>query len=521
MMKFLRSQSQTVLWVVLGVIALGFLFYGNSGNFLATPGTRLSNDFGRIDGEDLSTSQLFNAIRNTRYSIMLGSQAQMLNQPNAGKQVAEEAWRRLLLLHEADRLHINVSDRELIDYIHNSPLFQDEKTHAYSPQVYQTRMTELQNGLHISPDTFENIIRDNLRVDAVNAALFASVRTSARDVSEQYQKYFGPTQVSLVSFDPKSFADASSVTPDEIASEYKAHSDNPAYRTKEKRKVDYVLFPLSPDQAKLPDKEKAAAKQALGEKALDFALAFQPDPSANGGNTPPPLDFATEAKKRGLTPATTDFFTVDTPPANMPPSPSFNNAAFSLTKENPVSKVIDLDNGVAVLHLADAQPSELRPLDEVKADIAKQIQQTKASQAVQSAVQNAAQALKAAVAKGTDFKAAAAALNLKVETIPAFVPMKVEQNDPRLQTIAYVATSLAEGQVSGPVPVQSTNGTLIVHLDGRTKADPAGIAEFEGRFRNYQDQQLRQAASNDWVNWQSKKPGTHRPPDLDQYGGVE
>lgn len=521
MMKFLRSQSQTVLWVVLGVIALGFLFYGNSGNFLATQGTRLSNDFGRIDGEDLSTSQLFNAIRNTRYTIMLGSQAQMLNQPNAGKKIAEEAWHRLLLLHEADRLHINVSDRELIDYVHNLSLFQDEKTHAYSPQVYQTRMTELQNNFHISPDTFENLIRDNLRIDAVNAALFSSVRTSAHDVLEEYQKYFGPTQVSLVSFDSKSFVAAASVTPEEIASEYKAHPDNQTYRTTEKRKVDYVLLPLSPDQAKLPDKEKAAAKQALGEKALDFALAFQPDPSANGGNTPPPPDFATEAKKRGLTPAATDFFTAYTPPANMPPSPSFNNAAFSLTKENPVSKVIDLDNGVAVLHLADIQPSDLRPLDEVKADIAKQLQQTKGSQAMQNAAQNAAQALKAAMAKGTDFKAAAAALNLKVETVPAFVPMKVEQTDPRLQSIAYVVTSMAEGQVSSPIPIQSTDSILVIHLDSRAKADPAGIAEFEGRFRDYQDQQLRQAVSNDWVNWQNKKPGTHRPPDLDQYGGVE
>ena len=36
MMKFLRSQSQTVLVVVLGVIGLGFLFYGNSGNLLTT-----------------------------------------------------------------------------------------------------------------------------------------------------------------------------------------------------------------------------------------------------------------------------------------------------------------------------------------------------------------------------------------------------------------------------------------------------------------------------------------------------
>src|ERR1700678_4243838 len=109
MMKFLRSQSQTVLVVFLGVMGLGFLFYGSAGNFLAAPGSHVSNDFGRIDGEDLSVADLNDAVRNTRYSLILNGQSQQLRQPGAAAQVAEEAWRQLLLLREADRLHINVS----------------------------------------------------------------------------------------------------------------------------------------------------------------------------------------------------------------------------------------------------------------------------------------------------------------------------------------------------------------------------------------------------------------------------
>ena len=75
MMKFLRSQSQTVLVVVLGVIGLGFLFYGNAGNLLTAPGSHTSNDFGRIDGEDLSVAQLTDAVRNTRESLMISGEA--------------------------------------------------------------------------------------------------------------------------------------------------------------------------------------------------------------------------------------------------------------------------------------------------------------------------------------------------------------------------------------------------------------------------------------------------------------
>ena len=322
--------------------------------------------------------------------------------PAPRRKVAEEAWRQLLLLREADRLHINISDKELVDYVHSQPVLQ--KDGVYSPDVYQSRMTELQNIIHVPAEAgvdplvsakamFETVLRNDLRVQAVTKALFSSIRSSARDVSTQYEKFYGPATVSFVTFDPKSFVAAAQVTPADIEAEYKANPTNPAYRTKEKRKVDYVLFLLSPDQAKLPDAQKAVAKDALGQKALDFALAFQPDPSATPGTTPPPPDFQAEAKKRGLTPATTDFFSADTPPANVPPSPAFNTAAFSLTKDNAISNVFELDNGVAVLHLAEIQPSDLRPLAEVQADIMKQLQQTKGLQAEQLAAQSASEKL--------------------------------------------------------------------------------------------------------------------------------
>ncbi len=520
MMKFLRSQSQMVLIIVLGVIGLGFLFYGSSGALLTGGGGHANNDYGRINGEDLSVAELSAAIRNTRDAIRIGPRPEQLAQPGASAQVAEEAWRQLLLLREADRLHIEVSDKELIDYIHRQPLFQ--KDGVYSPEEYQARMSDMQNALHISPDTFESIMRNTLRVNAVSTALFSTVHTSAGDVSAQYEKFYGSATVSLVSFDPKTFIDKAQVTPEAIEAEYKAHPTNPAYRTKEKRKVDYVLFLLSPDQAKLPEAEKTAAKQALGEKALDFALAFQPEPSAGtGGGTPPPPDFGAEAKKRGLAPVPTDFFAADTPPANVPPSPSFNAAAFSLTQDNPISKVVELDNGVAILHLVEIQPSDLRPLEEVKSGIVKQLQQDQGLQSEQASAQLAADALKAAVAKGADFKTAAAGLNFKVETLPAFVPTKVPPTDQRLQTIAYAVTTLAPGQVSDPVPVQADNTTLVLHLDARASADPAGLADFENRFRQSQDQQLRALVYIDWANWRTRQTGTHKPPELDAYGGVE
>lgn len=518
MMSFLRSQSQTVLVLILVVIGGSFLFYGNVGNLLTGSGGR-GNDFGKIDGQDLSVAELYDAVRTTHDALVISGHAQQLSQPGGRAAVAEEAWRQLLLLHEADRLHVQISDQELIDYIHNQTIFQ--KDGVYSPELYQKQMAVLQNSFHISPDAFETVVRNSLRTDTVSKALFSTVRISTRDVSGQYEKFEGPVQVSVVTFDPKTMASSVQVSPTEVEAEYKAHPDNPAYRTAEKRKVDYVMLSLTPEQAKLSGKDKAAAIEALGEKALDFALSLQPDPTNAAAHPDAAPDFQAAAKKKGLDVATTDFFTPDSPPAGLPPSPAFNNTVFFLTKENPVSKVVELDNGVAVLHLDDIQPSELKPIDQVRGEIAHQLQQTKSEQQAQMTAQIQAETLKQQVAKGSDFKAAAAAQKLSVQTLPGFIPSKVAQSDPRTETIAYASTQLKVGEVSPPVPIEGTNTIVVVHLDRRSPADLSGLAEFEARFREKQDEQVRNLVYVDWADWMSKRPGTHRPPDLDQYGGVE
>ena len=518
MMRFLRSQSQTVLVLILIVIGGSFLFYGNVGNLLTGSGGR-GNDFGRIDGEDLSVSDLYDSVRSTRNALRLSGQGEALNQPGGPARVAEEAWSRLLFLHEADRLHIQVSDQEIVDYIRSQPVFQ--KDGVYSPELYQKVMANLDSSLHLTPEAFALFVRDKLRLEAVSNAFLSTVRTAPGDFSAQYEKYEGPAQVSFVTIDPKTLAASVAVKPEEIEAEYKAHPDNPDYRTAEKRKVDYVLLSLPPDQAKLPAKEKGAALEALGEKALDFALALQPDPSSTNPHPQVVPDFAAEAAKRGLKVETTDFFAVDAPPAGVPPSPTFNNAAFSLTKDNPISKVVELDSGVAVLHLNTVQPSELKPLDLVKGDITRQLQQDHAAQEAQDKAQALGQVLHDAVAKGTDFKAAAAAQKLTVQTLPSFVPSKVSQSDSRLQTIAMYSVQLAPGEVSHAVPIESDNTVLILHLDKRDPADPVGLAQFESRFRERQDDQMRNFVYLDLASWMNHRPGTRPPPDLDQYGGVE
>ena len=518
MMKFLRSQSQTVLFIILVVIGVSFLFYGNVGNLLTGSGGR-GNDFGQIDGQDVTVAELTEAVREVRDSLVMNGRSDQLNQDGGRAAMTQEAWRQLLLLHEADRLNIQISNDSLVDYLRHLPLFQ--KDGVYSPDLYQKQMSLLDSGLHISPEIFYGMVRNELRMNAVKQALFSTVRTSTRDLSAEYDKYFGPVQVTVVTLDPKTLAKAVQVSPAEVEAEYKAHPDNPDFRTPEKRKVSYVLFSLTPEQAKLSEKDKAAAIEAQGEKALDFDLALQPTPAADGQAVVAPT-FVDEAKKRGLNVITTDFFPADAPPSGLPPSPGFNNAAFVLSKDNPTSKPVEMENGVGVLHLEDVQPSQLRSLEEVRPQIMAALGKTKAAQQTNVQAQFTAQILQAQVAKGTDFKAAAAAQKLTVQTLPPTVPAQVFQGrDIRTGTIMQAALQMAVGQVSQPVPLESDRSQVIIHLDSRVSADPKGLANFEMRISGREDEEVQNLVYEDWANWKSRQKGTHPPPGLEQYGGVE
>jgi peptidyl-prolyl cis-trans isomerase D len=529
MMKFLRSQSQTVLVLVLAFIAFGFLFYGNAGNFINIGSARTSNDYGRINGEDLTVAQLYDAVREARDDVIIHGGSSELQQPGMSVRVARSAWAQLLLQAEADRLHINIGTDEVADFIRKDPLFQ--KDGVFDLATYNDRMKILQLLMHVTPEAgtdpinatkqlFENLIRDSLREQAVQEALFNSVRTSAQDITEQYAQGYSPTTVSYAVFDPKTFATQVHVTPADIENEYKSHPTNPAYRTAEKRKVDYVLFMLPPDQQKLPDDQKQAAKDALGQKALNFILEFQPNPSAEPGTPAPNLDFLAQAGKENLAPGTTDFFAADQPPAGVPPSSAFNQAAFALSKDDAISKPIEMENGIAVLHLAEIQPSELRPLDEVKDGIQKELLAKMTQDAAHSGAQIDALLLQNALAKGTSFDKAVAAINTKAVTLPAFVPAKA-MNDSKIGEFAYQAMQLKDNELSKPFAVPGSDAIAVLHVDSRAKPDPAGLADFEKERRAQEDYQLRDAVLNDWVNWKSRQPGNRLPPQLDAYGTVE
>ena len=188
-------------------------------------------------------------------------------------------------------------------------------------------------------------------------------------------------------------ADQVTVTDAEIQEFYK--NNTKAYSVDEQRRASHILIAVGKD-ASAADKEKAKAK-------ADALLAeLRKNPSA----------FAKLAKENSQDPVSAerggdlDFFGKG---AMVKP---FEEAAFKLSKGQ-ISDVVQSDFGFHIIEVTDIKPAVVKPLEDVKAQIAADIKKQKASKAYAEAAETFGNMV---YEQSDSLKAVADKLKLKIDT---------------------------------------------------------------------------------------------------------
>lgn len=497
MINFFRNQSQIFLGILLALIGASFIFYTKFSSMDYLRNTSIA----KIEGHSLSPDEFRTAEQavTIMYTLRTGQRF-----PAENEILVRQIWNRLLLLSGADDLKIQVSDDEVSDFIQKLPFLQ--KDGKFQIGLYNQFVGGFLNSQKVSEARFEQIVQDDLRIEKLESTLVSPIHASTPEVNETLQKYFGPVKLSYITFDSAAYLSKAEVSPQEIQKAYQDDSANPEYRTKEKRKVAYAFFPLSPAQQKLTGKDKDVAKQALGEQAMNFSVALLDE---KDGKKP---DFNQTAQNFKATVGTTDFFAVDETPKGIPASPNFNQAAFHLTPSDPNSNVVETDAGCYVLQLLDIQASQPKPLDEVKSLIEKNLKDRKAAEMARSMAKVNQALLQAELKKGVPFKTAAAQLKLAVSDLPEFVPADPKLKDPKLGEFLQLTQTLSPGQLSEFLP--SMEGGSIVYMESRKPASMDDVAKNAAAIRQSLEGRKRSLFLQEWLNRQAHKPGTEPPAEL-------
>jgi peptidyl-prolyl cis-trans isomerase D len=253
MLKVFRDNLKNlawILWVIIAlfVLALAVEFGGNVRQ--AAQGVAAT-----VGGEQVSTLEFQRAYKNldTRLRQVYGDQLtpEMAKQMRLPLRALDQVISQKILLAEARRLGLSVSDAEVRDQILAIPGLKDDQGNFIGQDEYVRRLQAAQ----ISPADFERELHDELLMDKLNTALAANLYVSEDEIQKAYRDQVEKAKIRYLQVPRVRFAADVHATPAEEAAYFQAHKAE--LKLPEQRDVAYLLIDgaRAAEQVKVTDQE--------------------------------------------------------------------------------------------------------------------------------------------------------------------------------------------------------------------------------------------------------------------------
>lgn len=500
----LVRNNQRFIQIVLAIIILPFALWGvdsyvNSGN---------RDIVAEVGSAQISTFEFRNALREQQERLRKqpGTNPALIESPQLRRAVLQELINQHLLRQFAFERGMRISDSLLAAYIASVPSLRDEAG-QFSRQRYEALVAA--QGMNI--DMFEARIRDELLLQQAMMAAsnglhtgkaplnaFLSAQLEEREIREikfsadqfyrtaqkpdsaavaayyeQNQARFSkPEQVKLeyLVMSQDRLTAAAQVTDADIDAWYKQNGAR--YSRAEERRASHILLRLEKDAAE--DAVKAATA-----KAEDLLTQIRAKPE----------DFAKLAKAHSQDPGSAakggdlGFFG-----RGMMVKP-FEEATFALL-EKQVSGIVRSDFGLHIIQLVAIQPAQMRPLAEVRGEIANELRR----QAGQRQFAEAAETFSNLVYEQPDsLQGAAERFSLKLATTDWMVrsgELMPPLNHPKLLQAAFSEDALKQRRNSEAIDIGNNTLVSIRVIEHR----PAEVEPLAAVSRNIEEILLHTAA---------------------------
>ncbi|MGC8768442.1 SurA N-terminal domain-containing protein [Calditerrivibrio sp.] len=240
MLRHFRNQRKILsifLWIVIAsFIGTIFLVWGVGGKGNQKTYALKINDHVVSFNEYKTT---YENISNT-YRQLFGSN---IDQKILSRQVIEEIISKYLLLDEANRLKLPVTDAEILEEIKKVPAFQ------VNGQFDKNRYLEVLRLNHITPDAFENDIRVNLLLNKIKGLIATSIYVNDQEILKEYRMRNKAAEISYIKVSPEDF-EKDVKFDDKTIEKYYLENKN-EFLEPVKVKLKYVEF--TPDNVKIDD----------------------------------------------------------------------------------------------------------------------------------------------------------------------------------------------------------------------------------------------------------------------------
>ncbi len=460
----------------------------------------------KLYGRDVPMAEIQKSARMFSLALALGltEYASMLDGAGGEASAGEFAFNTMVLRHEARQLGIEPTIEEIKNAITAMPAFQTNG--QFDPAKYETLVQTALGPQGFTVAEIEESVRNSLKLQRI-LKIVESAPTVTDDEVAYTARAFQKTSGIAVTFDLATYLPKVEFSDNEIEAAYAIRQ--PQLMTPELRSVRYVTFELSEEQKKLEGKARIDALQAVADASSQFAEA-----AATSG-------FTSAAESAGLEIKTTLDFdrsgNVQTPEGAAEPAtnlagpiPVFAPAASLLTKEQPVSGVIQNGDQFFVLELAGETASRQLTLEETREELSADVRRTLATATLEVEADDAMEKIRTAIKGGQSFADAAAAAGVTTRPFTEIAPL-ADTGSEQERAFADATLQLKDGEISGYV--SQPEGGFFTWLEKRSPVDEAEFAERKEQIADYILSRKQSILFFEWLEFARENAGLVMPGD--------
>jgi peptidyl-prolyl cis-trans isomerase D len=434
----LIHQHKRLVQLILALITLPFAFFGVDYYFRQGSSTL---DVATVAGQKITQDQFNRTLseQQDRMRAQLGANYDptMFDNPEVRFSVLQQLINRQLLQDQANAEAFRVPDAQLQQFITGQAAFQENG--QFSAERYKQALA----GQNLTPAAFEDQLRRDLQLAPLSEPM-ALGNIVARASGERYLGLAEQRrEVQAAAFDPDAYSAGIKIDDAAVKAYYDANAAS--LQTPERAKIEYVVLTLDAlagqvhtDDAEIRAQYESSVKLYTKPEERDAAhilIAVKPDADAAAKAaakakaadvmakaTANPAKFGELAKQFSQDPGSAaqggDLGSFGRGNMVKP----FDDAVFAM-KVGDIVGPVETDFGYHVIKLNGISPEAVRPFDEVKAQIAGDLQRQKAAQKFATA---ADQLQNLVYEQADSLEGAAKALGLTVQTSPLVTRAQVQ-----------------------------------------------------------------------------------------------
>lgn len=397
-LKWLRDNLRHlkfILWgVVLVFVLLVFVDWGAGGS---GPGATTEAAV-RVGDTVVSRQDFLGQMRRFEqgYSQQFGERwAEIRDQVNIYDETVGYFTNRILLLQEAEKAGVHVSDAELQEDILATPIFQDENGEFVGNETYQRI---IRGYFQMTAQEFERTRNEDLAITRLTSMMQRGVYVAEADIEKSVRRERELADFDAVMLPYERFLNQVSITEDEARAHYELTADD--FQREEQRVIRYLVVETSRLRRQLPaddaelkayyddhadeflEGEQAQAAHILIRIAPDADVEAQAEAElrANGVAQIAQAggDFAALAKKHSDDPGTMDrggdlgWF------GHGGIDPEFDKAVFG-AKPGDIVGPVRSQYGFHIIRVDGFRPEQLRPFEDVAEQVRFRVLEGRAS----------------------------------------------------------------------------------------------------------------------------------------------